>query len=779
MSSFEDSHPNLLQGVSQQVARARLPGQLSSQENMLSDPVTGLRRRPGLKYMYNQTITGATPESIVVWYTDIAGYQCHVLVDTVTGTLTVRNSDYSILASLGPLDYLQAASAGKLRAASVGDSLFIANTEVLPSTAVTTIGAPPAQRGFFYVKASGFSKLYEIIIRNGSGTYTYSYTTPNGTDPSHPAQAATDYVATQLASAVNAATGTTGVAATRLGSYVYLSMATANGTLSASTGSGDFYVFGSGDSHLTSSADLPSVLPDAANGYVIATGPEKAAVYYRYVSATQSWLEAGAWESPSSLNDMPVELYYDGTNWILDESGYEGRLSGDDDTNENPQFLEWGISGISSYQGRLVILAGPWVSLSASTKPRRFYRGTVTELVDDDPIHIGSSATSSAAYEYALPFSKDLLLFSAKYQALIPASNTAITPRNAQVVVTSTYASDMTAGPVPLGRTVMYTAPRSSDFFGIMEMLPSSAVDSQYVSTDSTEHLPKYMAGSCRFSVSSSVSNIVLFAPSGDKKSLIVHEYSWSGDEKVLRAWHRWSFEYDVAYAYFSGSVINIMFMQNGVLVNTVVDPRVGVLTANTEHKPYLDLYTELAIVAGVATLPVWLTTFLGVDVGILRASIADGGLGGQEIGITIAGGAISTVPSFPTGNVFIGLAYYSGFSPTPPVVKDRKEIPISTNKVTLLRYTMSTKDTAEFKVSVRDVGNTGAALEFPINPTVWTSPELQLDDYPNTREGSVIIPCRTNADTTSVVIFTEDLGELNPIALEYVCRYHQKIRRR
>ena len=779
MSSFESAHTSILQGVSQQVARARLPGQLSSQENMLSDPVTGLRRRPGLKYQYNQTIAGATSDSIVVWYTDIAGYQCHVLVDSESGTVTVRDSDYSILAELGPSTYLQATKAGSLRGASVGDSLFIANTEIIPTSVSTTTGAPPAQRGYFFVKVSAFSKAYSITLRHSGGTYTYTYTTPNGTDPSHPAQAATDYIADQLAAQVNAATGTHGIVATRLGSYVYLSMATANGILSATSGSGDFYIVGSGDSNIRNAADLPAILPSAADGYIMSTGPDKAKVYYKYASATQSWLEVGAWGSPTELTDMPVELYYDGTDWMLDETGYEGRLAGDDDTNENPQFLDWGITGLSSYQGRLVVLAGPWVSLSASGKPRRFYRSTVTELVDDDVIHIGSSATSSAAYSYALPFSKDLLLFSEKYQALIPAGNTAVSPRTAQVVVTSTYASDMTAGPVALGRTVMYAAPRSSDFFGVMEMLPSPSVDSQYISADSTEHLPKYMAGKCRFSVSSSVANMVLFAPSGDKNSLIVHEYSWNGDEKSLRAWHRWTFEYEIAYAYFSGTVINIMFVRNGVLVSTIVDPRSGILTENTEHKPYLDYHIELAVADNVVDLPAWLGTFLGADTSMIRASVADGNLGGQEIGVTVAGGVVTTVNSFPTGNIFIGLSYYSGFSPTSPVIRDRLENPISTNKITLLRYFLSTKETGEFMASVRDTGNLGATEVFPLNPTLWTSPELQLDYFPNSREGAVIIPCRTNADTTSVVIYTEGLGELNPIGLEYVCRYHQKIRRR
>ena len=42
---------SLIQGVSQQPPRDRLPGQCSVQENMTSDPVDGLGRRPPTEYV--------------------------------------------------------------------------------------------------------------------------------------------------------------------------------------------------------------------------------------------------------------------------------------------------------------------------------------------------------------------------------------------------------------------------------------------------------------------------------------------------------------------------------------------------------------------------------------------------------------------------------------------------------------------------------------------------------------------------------------------------------
>jgi len=753
---------------------------------MLSDPVTGLRRRPGVEFKYAQTVTQGDSDSIFAMYSDIAGARCHVMVNTKTGQVHIRDDSYTLDQTLQS-NYLIATDARAIRPASVGDSLFLANVEKVPAAVSSTTGNSPDRRAYFYIKASAFSKSYSITFSYGTHTATFTYTTPDGTDPSHAAQSTTDYIAEQLRAqfASWVASNASGkYSVSRTGSYVYMvvNTVTAGANLSVTTGSGDFYRSASGSASVRNASDLPATLPSGADGFIVATGPRENPVYYRYDSSQQAWLEVGSWGSPTGISNMPVEIYYDGTSWVLDSSVYEGRLAGDDKSNEKPNFLDWGITGLTSYQGRLVVLAGPWVSMSASNKPRRFFRTTVTELLDSDPIHIGSSAASSAAYEYGVPFSKDLLLFSAGYQALIPSGNVAITPRTAQVVVTSTYAADMESSPVAIGRTLVYPAPRSSQFFGVMEMLPSPYTDSQYVSTDATEHLPKYMAGRCRFIVSSSVASMVIFGQTGDKKSLIVHEYSWSGEEKVLRAWHRWTFAHDIAYAYFSGELINIVCVVGTRIILGTIDPRAGALDDASMTRPFLDWSRTVSVTGGGYTLPEEYRALFNDTDKKPRTTISSGGQGGQEIGNTYddSTGLITLHPSFgQTGQVFVGLGYESSFSPTPPTLIDRNGVPIATNKMTLLRYHVLTQNTQKFNVSVRDTGNRNDPLEYPVTPLKWSSPELALGEAPVSKEGSVIVPCRTQAPTTLVTFTADGVGEMNILALEYVCRYHQKLARR
>lgn len=781
MSSFEASYKSQLQGVSQQVARERLDGQVTLQDNMLSDTVSNLRRRPGATFAYQLSIGNATADSILAWDTDLAGVRCQIILNTVDGVIRVLGPAYNVLATLPASAYLQTSNPTAIQVATVGDEFFFANTGVMPTLGPSLTTGDPSYRGFFFIKAGAFSKTYEVRVQNARGSFTASYTTPSGAAQGDAEKASPEYIANQLASQVIANySNNTNIRtyAVTDASFVYVySSDSADATnLTLSTPSGVNYMVASGNSYLSQESDLPSRLPVQANGYIIRTGEYASPRYYKYDSTKLAWLECGAYSSPLTLSNVPISITNTG-GWQLLTTPFEGRFSGDSETNPNPAFTTRGITGMGSYQGRLVLLSGATVNLSASAKPRRFYRSTVTQILDSDTIEIGASAASSAAYQYAVPFQKDLLLFSSKYQAVIPGSNTAITPRTASVVVTSSYNADMTSHPIPLGRTLMYPAPRSADFFGVLEMLPSQYTDSQYTSSDSTAHLPRYLPGVCRFSVASSVANMVLFAPSGDKNSLIVHEYTWGDTNKVQQAWHRWTFKYPVAAVYFSGQLVHVLFVKNGLLVACTVDPRSGNTNASGERRSYLDMSTFADVVNNNVQYPAWLQAFDPTALGDLRLSVATGPTSGEPVGFTASGTTLTTVRSFPNGRVNVGFPYTSAFSPTPPMLKDANGVKISSNKLTILRFMVGTNNSAQYNVAVADAA-TSADTTMTAGTLYFSSAELALGVGRTGKDSVSIVPCRTAADTTSLVVSTSGVGELNLVSLEYVGRSHEKIRR-
>lgn len=779
MAAFEGSQKNMLQGVSQQLQRERLEGQVSAQTNMLSDLVTGVRRRPGAELRTVWDVENiALVRRIRVWDGDISNTRVKCLLNGVNGVLRICDEAWTVITEIQD-DYFIFTDRKEIQHTVTGDRIYILNKTKVPTIATTTAGATSDTKGYFFIKTGAFSTAYTITITDTAGyIQNVTYTTPPATDAGAAAASTPEYIATQLYTPLTTATKA------QVGAYVFLSNTTG---LTVTTSQSSSYVGVSGTQYTAQVSDLPARLPTAANEFTMAVGAAGEPTYFKYNSARTLWQEGPKEGSAATLADMPKYVSKIAGVWTLG-STYEGRLAGDDTSNPNPAFLGYGIDGIGSFQGRLVLLNGSKVNMSASGKPGRFWRSTIETILVSDPIEVGASANSSAAYQYCVPFNKDLLLYSEKYQALVPGSNAIVGPANATVVVTSSYEADMTSAPLSLGRTVMFPAPRSMDFFGLLEMLPSPYTDSQYVSTDVTAHLPKYLSGRCRWSVSSSVAGIALFASSIDLRTLVVHEYTWDADAKVQQAWHKWTFPYDIADACFTGSDVNLVFVNNGNILHAVIDPRIGTLTAQGERRPFLDLYSTVTVVredddptvGGTVTIPETMLAFDPDWAATCRLAERSLELLGEEVGVdSRTTDTLVTVPSIGAGEVSMGISYRSSVSPSMPAVKDANGVVISANKLTLLRFMIGTSNSYEYEAVVSDSGDDSASMGEDMSTLYWGSADLELGDPRISVESTAILPCRTQAASTVVLLSTDGLGEFNIISLEYVCRYNQKLKRR
>lgn len=894
MSTYESAYKSLLQGVSQQLPSSRNPGQNTAQLNMVSDPVTGVRRRPGVQLRTVFEMPEATSTSVAAWFTDIAGSRVHIVVDTNSGVLRVFNEAWELEAELDSGGYLEALSTRSIRVAGVGNEFFLCNTEIAPALVSDTGTANPANSGFFYVAAGAFSKTFQVSLAYNGTSVSASYTTPDGSGAGDAAQATPEYIAQQLydqlrgqsfSDIVISGLGTGGdvleagvqinngssafpnwqpltlpatvtaskVAAGRLriayrtdidirepitaafnlafrvivqgtpselynitsnfrmwnfdpnlwhtsdlpltaftslvslptevpfyadsdGPYVFLTQA---GGVSVETSSGSAYVIASKGGVVPSAGNLPARLPPAADGFVCRVGTGKSPAYYKYRHNTTEWVETGAYGSPKSISGVPVSLFWDGAAWALNSSDFDGRTAGDTESNPAHEWMQYGLTGMGTYQGRLVLLSGPMVALSASNRPRRFFRSTVTSVVSSDGIEVGASMNSAAAYEWAVPFQKDLLLFSRTYQAVLPSGNSAVTPSTATVLPTSSHEVDTTSSPIGLGMTLMYATPRSGNFYGAMEMLPSNFTDSQYVSQDSTPHLPKYMHGRCRFAVASSVSSIAMLGSTTDPRAVYVHEYHWDGDNKVQQAWSSWSFPYDVASAHFAGDSAVLLFVQNGHCVVGTIEPKTTPKISANARMPFLDLYWAGTITDNVIQVLPGLLEFDPAIAGKLTAVVGLGGLAGEVVGTTasVDGTYLDTVLSHPEGSVFVGLRYRSVLVPTPPVVSDYREQTVFTGKATLQRFTVGLQDSAEFEVRVSDAYSAGGTYSTPT--LTFSNPDLQIGSGLNAGYSQIVVPCRTHLRSTDLELSTTGTGELNVTSLEYVARYTPKVKRK
>lgn len=772
--SLEGTIPSLLQGVSQQIPRERKPGQLGSQVNMLADPVTSIRRRPGAVLLNNGTgITAPLSGQLFTSYVERGTDGRHLVINTATGDWYLLGKDTGAVVNSGNHAYLRAAiGAVSIQTASVGGLTYILNTEQRPITNVNNTGKQnPANTGFLQITAGGFPKQYTATVY-ANGT---SYTSTVYADSSDIANATAAGIARRLYN------NSTNGFLTQLGaSNVFLQGSTLffRGTnVSVETDAGTTYAIASNQSRVRQESDLPANLPPEANGSLCAVGQAGSdATWYRYDYANRTWVEDSAYGSITSISNMPLELAAD-DNIIV--RNFEGRLSGDDDTNVNPYFVDNGyLTGIAAFQGRLVLLSGAGISFSASGLYTRFYRSTVTSLLDTDRIDIASASAQDSVFRTALQFNRDLVVFGDSMQAVVPGGG-ALTPSNASVSLTSEFSCDSRVVPIVAGQTVLYPNRRNSAYAGVLEFVPSPYTSSQYTSTDATVHLPRYIPGRIMKMVLSSVTNIGFIQYSGNRKALLVHEYLWDNEGKSQAAWHQWTFQQEVLSVH-SQSEVMYLFTRNpssGQVQVQTIDPREGFVADGLYDVPYMDARISVTVSGGTFTVPEHLR---GGDYSsqLVLAFTEASTIAADSVGVRSYDGDVGTVVrGVRDGLYYCGFRIPSSFTITPPMIKDQNDNLVGSGHVRLLRLDAAARKSGVFNVQVLDTAR-GVNNEDEYSGLILNSQDLAPSLTPRYELGNVIIPCRTNSDTTEVTFMTSDTLEMNILDISYILRYNQRRRR-
>lgn len=779
MAYQESSYLNLLFGVSQQAPQDRQPGQLSEQENMLSDLVAGLRRRPPIKHVASIAAYGAASRTRQ-YNTDLGGRATSIVVDSVNGHMHIVDEVTGAqLGSFLSQSYLVAAAARDIRMVTLNDAVWILNVNskpVLSTSPDQALYPDPRYQGYFYVVAGAYSKTYKITLTNTvtGATSDVTYTTPNGSDPSHPAQSTPEYIASALTSAMTTAGWpvTYDLAAYTTGAYVTLKSNSVQLTISSDSGSN--FIRASNAQSIRDVAELPARLPAEANGFIMATGSGTVKVYYRYDDRRKVWTEDCAWSDMQVPTNMPRRLTVSGGIYSLTNPTYERRASGDSKTNPALKCLSEGVTGMAAFQGRLVLFSNEYVCMSASDNPLRWFRSTVSTIVDNDPIEVAAQGNLTAPYEWGINYNKDLVCFGKRYQGVVP-GGALVTPRTANISLMTRYTVETQTEPSVAGRSVFFGAPRSQGYSGMHEMLPSTAADSQYVADDVTAHIPRYMRGPFRFSAASTTSNMLVVG-TANVNELIVHQYLWSSGEKVHAAWHRWTFPHVVIDAYFSGDVLVCLFGINGTLHLCHIDLQSGAGEASATVGR-LDFFREATCtVEGQLTVPAYLVAF-GSDLRAFKTQGANAFLGQKVFSYTIDGSnAILDIPEALAGEKYIvGFPFQSSCVPSPPVIKDSKGVPITTSRAVLHRYAVSVYNTGQFTYNVSDEARDG--VDYETTPLRLFSRQLGAG-LPLVDSSTVILPARLDMTTIRLELKTDDYYDLNVRSIEYGFRFNQRFRR-
>jgi hypothetical protein len=240
----------------------------------------------------------------------------------------------------------------------------------------------------------------------------------------------------------------------------------------------------------------------------------------------------------------------DGTSatGVPDSASYlwADRLVGDEDTNPEPSFLgktyySTGpkIEGLVYFQGRLGAVSGENIIFSEAGQFFNFWRTTVLDLLDTDPVDIASSSPKSGAIRAVVPFNRDLILWSSTNQSVLRTGDT-FTPKSVAIATAADYENQSSiCRPVSSANSIFFTY-NNGGYVGLRELVPQPALDGSYLANDLTTNVSRYIYGLPNSLAASTHDNIVALI--ADRK-LYLYRYLAINNERAQSAWVRCEFE--------------------------------------------------------------------------------------------------------------------------------------------------------------------------------------------------------------------------------------------
>lgn len=795
MTYYTGSYEPPIGGVSQQHASARLPTQVERQVNMLSDVVMGVRRRGGFNASpveSSRTVSGmgygGVELGFVVPSPEVGSLYVQVVVETTNMTVRLRQWDIDAGKPVGDVltstvlsgAYEPERAQEIIDVATVGDSVIILDRQRVVQSITPPVTNTPS--GWLYIQAGQFKFTYTIQIAGNTYTYTTDSVDPT-TGLGDETKITPEYIMTQLLGNITSIPGYTSLQKHQIGGYAYITAvptgSTESGPLDITTPLSNNYMVTSGRGRVGSTAVLPGKLPTEADGYIATVGIGEASVYYRYVAADRLWEETAAQGTQTTFTNMPTVFTYnkDTGKYVLATDFWEARQAGDTENNPDPHFVGRRITGIGEFQGRLVLLCGEYLHMSASNKPYRFYRSSVAVLKDDDPIEVASTKELDDELLHAVQYNSNLILFGRRTQAVVP-GGTVLTPRNTMIDIAARHEVDTRVKPVISGRSLMF-ASYGAGYSRIWEVVPDDNITTYITPVDITVHIPSYIEGRIRVLIPSQHSNmLVAVAESG---VLYINEYVWEGDEKISTSWHKWIVTGigHIITGRFDGAKLHLLDANASGDWTAWSWETNSAAISESEKIPHLDkLVRVVAVQDGELTIPP--QQYLSTDTEDIVLYIVEGVdtyIPSRPVSVrgSYGDGWVVEAPWVESGDVyFIGRPYLSILAPTRPVIRDFNDRPINTERAQLHKLTVGVLNTGEFYVDAIDTARTTHYADTAVR---LYARELDAGK-PLMASTPINIICRLDMRTAVVQFSTDGVYDLNIVTIEYGYRHNRRYRR-
>jgi hypothetical protein len=460
--------------------------------------------------------------------------------------------------------------------------------------------------------------------------------------------------------------------------------------------------------------DLPGS-PSLGDTYKVAGSSENGFASY-YVKWNGSvWDEVVAPGIANAINasTMPHALVRqaDGS-FVFAPFSWKPRRVGDNTTNPNPPFIGRELRDVFFYKNRLGFLVDESAVFSAAGDYGDFWRRTVLDYIESDPLSVAASTTDVALLDYAVPFNDGMMLFSGQRQFSLSNGESGLSATSVEINPVTGYVMSPGVRPVSIGSQVYF----ASDLAGYTAVQEYTRLDGSDA-TDAAEitaHVPGLIPQGVTQLIEAPDLNAIFAVASNVNGGRYVYAYQffWDRDAKIQSAWRVWDFGENarVVAGTFSAGKLTFVVERAGYYFLERLRLGPGATSANQAHMIYLD---RQSTITGTYDAGADETTFLlpyspnqdafriirGLDAEVPESLI-------PPASYVWVDAATVSVPGDESGlEVTVGETFrtYLRFSRQFPM--DYQSRPVSTGRLQLHTWTVVYTDTAYFTAEISPYG--------------------------------------------------------------------------
>jgi hypothetical protein len=490
-----------------------------------------------------------------------------------------------------------------IRAVTIADYTFLVNTEteVELGAADTLLGRDEA---VIYVKQGNYGTIYDVRLEQviGSGTFYFATKTTSNTVVT---DIDTSNIAAGLNTTLNAiANFNTHYTTVVSGSTIKVTrLDGADFKLICADGNGNRNMIGI-KNQIQKFTDLPpACFLDFRIKIIGDTAADEDDYYVKFNGGTTSSAGTGVWEEvaatgiQNSFNaeTMPHQLIrQEDGSFVFQAATWDARPAGDEESNPAPTFVGTVINDIVFFRNRLGFLADENVITSAAGPNYfRFFRATVTTLLDGDPIDVAASNVSVSILKNAVPFSEDKMLCFSDQKQFVFTGGDLLTPKTASCKQSTAYEATPGCKPVAVGKAVYFATPQG-DNSGLREYLidaTTAVADAQ----DVTAHVPSYIPANVFKIAAAPNESVMILLTRDDPDNLYVYKYYFVENNKLQASWSKWPMAGEVLDANFIGSTLHLAVQrEDGVYLE-----RIGIEAFRNDTNSEFELRLDRRFAAG------------------------------------------------------------------------------------------------------------------------------------------------------------------------------------